>query len=172
MFPPGVNIRITLSPVSATYTFPAESTATPRGALSLAEVASPPSPQVFRPVHWTPLPATVVIIPLDEILRISSSPVSATNTFPAPSAATEPGPLSCAAIAAMPSPHVGAAPDAVPQATPLPAIVEIETPADDAAVAPKGTLARPATDRTATTRLGPPFTPNLPAASLPQGSGS
>ena len=51
---------------------PDESTATPIGVLNLAEVARPPSPlKVPDVVPVPPLPAIVVIMPLDKvILRI------------------------------------------------------------------------------------------------------
>jgi len=59
ILPPEDNIRILLFPVSAIYTLPDVSTATPFGVLSLALVPALPSP--VEPT--IPSPAIVVIIP-------------------------------------------------------------------------------------------------------------
>jgi hypothetical protein len=69
---------------SATYTFPAESTVTPLGALKVALVPVP----FADPVKLDKLPAKVVTTPADVILRIRLLPVSPTYTFPAESNAT------------------------------------------------------------------------------------
>ena len=76
--------------VSATYTFPAESTATPRGALNEATVLLP----VANPAD--PLPANVVTTPPGVIFLMRWLLVSATYTFPAESKATPQGPLKVA----------------------------------------------------------------------------
>ena len=60
-----VTFRTVQLAVSAMYTFPAPSTATPCGPLSVAIVGSPPSPLVPA----APVPATVNMIPLGAILR-------------------------------------------------------------------------------------------------------
>src|SRR5437764_731873 len=98
--------------------------ATPKGVLSFALVAAPPSPQVGAVVHGVPLPATRMIVPAGEILRTSWSPVSATYTFPAASTVTPAGKLSWALVAAPPSPQAGA----VVHGVPVPAIVQIVNP--------------------------------------------
>ena len=66
MMPPADTFRIRLLKVSAMKRFPAASTATPLGSFNDAEVAGPPSPE--KPS--TPLPATVVMMPLTETFRI------------------------------------------------------------------------------------------------------
>src|SRR5690242_7498917 len=98
------------------YRLPVLSTATPRGFPSCADVAFPPSPEKQ---HW-PFPATVVIIPLGEILRMRW--LSGKYTLPARSTARSPGPFTCALRAGPPSPEV--------PTTPLPAIV-VMIPADE-----------------------------------------
>src|SRR5215471_8384211 len=66
-------------PVSAMYIFPAASTAIPEGAARLALVASAPSPSA----QHDPPPATVVMVPAVETLRIAFP--SAMYMFPAES---------------------------------------------------------------------------------------
>ena len=80
--PAEVILRTQLFPPSATYTFPSESSITPRGNLKLA-LAPVPSANI-----GDPLPAKVVTTPKGVILRITWLPVSATYTFPDESIAT------------------------------------------------------------------------------------
>ena len=95
--------------------FPALSTAVPPREFgspppsdSRAFVAGPPSPEL--PPAKQPQPATVVIIPPGETLRMRLPPPemyrlpSATNRLPAPSTATLSG-YSCALVAGPPSPE-------------------------------------------------------------------
>ena len=63
--PADVTLRTRLLALSAIYTLPAESTATPSGALSCAAVPTPPSP----PNPSEPLPAIVEIVPFGATLR-------------------------------------------------------------------------------------------------------
>src|SRR5438876_199005 len=83
---------------SAKNRFPARSRATPADAYSQALMAGPPSPEKPKP----PAPATVVMIPLEETLRMRG--LSAMKRFPALSTATPDG-LSRALIAGPPSPE-------------------------------------------------------------------
>src|SRR5215472_19347793 len=84
-------------PVSAMYMFPAASAAIPEGAERLALVASAPSPSAQ---HVTP-PATVVMIPVVETLRIAFP--SAMYMFPAESKVNPSG-VREAKVACPPSP--------------------------------------------------------------------
>src|SRR5215469_1600605 len=84
-------------PVSAMYMFPAASTAIPEGAERLAPVASAPSPSAQ---HAAP-PATVVMIPVVETLRIAFP--STTYMFPAESKVNPSG-VREAEVACPPSP--------------------------------------------------------------------
>ena len=97
------------------YRLPAPSSATLRGAPSCAAVAAPPSP------NDDPPPATVEIFPEESTLRMRLLFTSAMYRLPAASSATSWGLLSCAAVAAPPSP--------LKPAVPVPATVEI-TPAE------------------------------------------
>ena len=76
--------RIRLLPISAIYTLPLLSTATPSGTGISAEVGGPPSPP-YPPI---PLPAIVVIIPAALTFLIRLLPQSAIYTLPLPSTAT------------------------------------------------------------------------------------
>ena len=80
---------------------PAPSTATP-AVSSAALVAGPPSPE--EPCKVPP-PATLVMIPLVETLRMWLLPRSAMNRLPAPSTATPSGQFSCALVAGPPLPE-------------------------------------------------------------------
>src|SRR5438132_666514 len=86
---------------------PAVSTATPDGAPSLALVAGPPSPEKSA---YTPLPATVEMIPPGVTLRIRLVSLSAMNRFPAASTETPDGVASQALVAGPPSPENPACP--------------------------------------------------------------
>ncbi len=78
--PAKVTLRIRLFVKSAIYTLPETSTATPTGFCNPAAVAGPLSPEKL-PV--SPLPAMVVIIPVDTVtLRTRLLPVSAMYTLP------------------------------------------------------------------------------------------
>src|SRR5881397_4049039 len=77
------------------------STATPLGPASWALMAGPPSPE--EPCE--PLPATVVMIPSEETLRMRLLLASAMKRFEAPSTATRLGPASWALMAGPPSPE-------------------------------------------------------------------
>ena len=90
--PLGVILRILWLPISATYTLPKASTASPLGLLKLAATPVP----FVEPL--TPLPAKVVTIPVGVILRILLLYWSTTNTLPEASTATPEGPLKLAAI--------------------------------------------------------------------------
>src|SRR3954451_17676329 len=94
---------------------PAPSTATPNGPFSAAVEAGPSSPEK----SFVPTPATVVMIPPEDILRIRFSqqssgpkpsrtvqPGSEKKTFPAPSTATALASFSWASIAGPPSPEL------------------------------------------------------------------
>ena len=90
--PAGVTWRMASLSLSATYTFPALSTATPSGRSKLA--AGP----VASALPTTPaVPASVVTTPAGVILRIVLFPSSATYTFPALSTAAPNGSLKLAA---------------------------------------------------------------------------
>src|SRR5579871_2203440 len=112
MVPP-LTLRIRLFRVSAMYTLPAASTATARGPLSMALVASPPSPE--KPA-W-PFPATVVMVPPGVTWRMRLLLRSAMYRLPLESTATPVGWLSDALVAAPPSPEN--------PCVPLPAYVEM-----------------------------------------------
>ena len=58
-----------LLPVSAMYKLPAASAAMPKGPLSEAELAGPPSP----PKPADPLPATVVMMPVTASTRLQQA---------------------------------------------------------------------------------------------------
>src|ERR1041385_2197327 len=73
MVPEEETFRTRLLPVSAMMRLPAPSTATPEGWYSVPLVAAPPSPEW----PWAPLPATVVMMPAGESLRIRLLPASA-----------------------------------------------------------------------------------------------
>src|SRR6266545_2152221 len=104
MIPLGETLRMRLP--STMNRLPAPSTATPpQGRLQFprvraALVAGPPSPEY----SGLPLPATVVMIPLGEILRMRLLRESAMNRLPAPSTAGPTGEDSCAPMAGLPSP--------------------------------------------------------------------
>ena len=66
MAPSGVTWRMRLLPVSEMKMSPLSSAATPCGVFRLADVAAPSSP--LDPA--TPVPATVVMIPLTSTLRM------------------------------------------------------------------------------------------------------
>src|SRR5437667_213783 len=96
-----VTLRIRWLAYSAMYRLPPASTATPTGTLRLAFVAAPPSPAKPK----TPLPATVVMIPVAApTLRIRSLPRSAMQRLPPESIATRAGLLRLAVGPAAPSP--------------------------------------------------------------------
>src|ERR1700693_1844440 len=86
---------------------PAGPTATPAGKLSVALVAGPPSPQLGGAEQAFPSPATVLILPAEETLRISWSPPSAMYHVPDGPSATACGNRRRALVAAPPSPHEG-----------------------------------------------------------------
>src|SRR5437016_592387 len=81
------------------YRLPASSTATPNGPFNWAPVADPLSP--LKPC--APLPATVVITPL-ETVRMRLLPQSAMYRLPAASTATAVGENNCALVAGPASP--------------------------------------------------------------------
>jgi hypothetical protein len=61
--PLGVSLRILLSPLSAKYTLPAASTATPCGVLRFAPVPADPSPHnAVDGLQGVPVPAIVQIV--------------------------------------------------------------------------------------------------------------
>jgi hypothetical protein len=97
---------------------PSAVAATPRGELSWAAVAAPPSP-ADPPV---PVPATVVIVPPGDTRRTRWLPRSAIRKPPSAVAATPAGEVSWAAVAALPSP--------ADPAVPVPATVVIVPPGD------------------------------------------
>src|SRR5262252_7596117 len=91
--PAGVILRIALFPVSATYTLPLPSTATPRGLLNLGV------PDALSTLPLEPAtPARVVTVPSLAILRMVWLKVSATKALPEPSAATPSALLRRAAV--------------------------------------------------------------------------
>src|SRR5262245_16675323 len=94
--------------------------ATPNGPLILAAVAGPPSPLVKAAAM--PVPATVVITPVGETRRTRWANSSAIRKPPSGVGASPIGTLSCAAVAAPPSPEL--------PCTPVPATV-LMIPADD-----------------------------------------
>src|SRR5580698_5261127 len=102
MVPAGEILRTRKLLLSAMYKFPAPSRATPVGPLSCALEAAPPSPE--KPA-LKPLPATVEMMPADEIERMRLFDVSATYRFPAPSRVTSFGQNRLALVAADPSPE-------------------------------------------------------------------
>src|ERR1019366_7246980 len=105
--------RTRLPPNSVTYRLPAASKAKPNGAFNCALAAAPPSP--VDPA--VPVPAKVVIVPVDATLRTRLLALSAIYTFPSLSTATPSGAFSCA---------TGPLPASPPNpAEPLPAMVEI-----------------------------------------------
>ena len=81
------------------YRFPAESMATPAGAIQLRAGGR----AVVPAVATVPFPATVVITPF-ETLRMRLLPQSAMYRFPAESTATPCGLLNCALVAGPLSP--------------------------------------------------------------------
>src|SRR6267142_991245 len=107
------------SPISATFTLPTASVATPNGRLKLAAA---PTPSVLPPAPADP--ANVLTTPAGVILRMVLLYVSDTYTLPALSVATPDGNLKLAAVP-------------VPSALPA-------TPADPASVltAPAGVITR------------------------------
>lgn len=136
---PATTSRTFSSSVSAIYTFPAESTATPSGPFSWALVAGPPSPQP-PPLQAAPSPAIRVIVPAGDTIRTSLSPQSAMYTSPAESTATPLGALSSALVAGPLSPQP---PGALLHAVPLPAIRLIVY--EGSALAPGTTTSRATT---------------------------
>ena len=103
-----------LLPVSAMYTLPDESTATPCGWFSVADVACPPSPLNEAAL----MPAIVEMRPVDLVTRrMLLLPESAMYRLPAASTATPCGALSAAFKGESPSPLY--------PAVPFPAIVYI-----------------------------------------------
>src|SRR5512142_937758 len=100
--PSGVILRLVALPVSATYTFPATSTARPPGWLNRAFVPVP---------SWVPTapvdPANVLTMPAGVIFRMVLSDESATKRLPALSAAMptgywrSPAPLTVSATASL-----------------------------------------------------------------------
>ena len=90
--PLGVILRMRLLRVSATYTAPVPSTATPEGRKKLAAVPCPST----RPEN--PEPARVVTFPVGVILRMRLLPVSATYTVPFPSTAAPEGERKLASV--------------------------------------------------------------------------
>ena len=84
--PPGAIFRIVWLPVSATYTLPALSTATPCGWLKSAALPVP-SALPLTPAN----PASVLTTPAGVIIRIVWFQVSATYTLVALSTATPEG---------------------------------------------------------------------------------
>ena len=97
------------------YTLPLESSRTPKGLSSWAEVAGPPSP-LPPPAFAVPVPAIVVMSPLPAVTsRTAAFLESAMKMLPAGSTKRPVGSYSCALVAGCPSP-------ASPW-VPLPAIV-------------------------------------------------
>src|SRR5215467_7298643 len=86
---------------SAMYRFPAPSTARPDGWLSCADVAAPPSPG--KPA--LPVPATVVMTPVEDTSRTRLSSASAMYIAPPPPKAIAEGQRRAADVAAPPSPR-------------------------------------------------------------------
>ena len=99
--PPGCAFRTRLFAVSATYQLPSASAATPSGRLSSAVRGNTISP--LNPA--TPLPASVVMAPPGATARTRWFCVSEMYTTPDGPTATPDGPLSCAAVADVPSPE-------------------------------------------------------------------
>jgi len=95
------------APGSAMNKSPALSTATPHGQAREALFAGPPSPagQLWPLQGAFPVPATVVMAPSGETMRIRPLPLSAMYTFPERSTFTSDGLLSSAAAAGPPSPE-------------------------------------------------------------------
>src|SRR5262249_57417908 len=93
-------LRMRALPVSALKRFPALSTATALGPVNCALMAGPPSPED----PGEPLPASVVMIPSEETLRMRGFSESAKKRFPAPSTATPSGRDNWALMAGPPSP--------------------------------------------------------------------
>ncbi|MBK9966355.1 MAG: hypothetical protein IPP07_16250 [Holophagales bacterium] len=91
--PCGVTRRITSFPESATYAFPAPSTATPVGDENLAWLPAPSS-DPLRPGF----PARVVTTPSGVIRRSVWPWMSVTKTLPPASTATPSGPVNRAAL--------------------------------------------------------------------------
>ena len=79
---PSVIFRMRWFCMSATYTLPFKSTATPRGSLNCAAAPRPSASPA------TPLPASVLTEPPEVIFRMRWLLVSPTYTFPAESTAT------------------------------------------------------------------------------------
>src|SRR5947207_1614754 len=104
--PAAVILRIVLLFLSATYTLPAASIATPYG---LSNRASLPVPSL-EPT-WPAVPANVLTAPAAVILRIVSLSASATYTLPAASIATL---LGCPKRAAVPLPSNEPGPPSAP----------------------------------------------------------
>src|ERR1700722_19937338 len=100
MTPAGDTLRRLLANESVKYTFPAASTATPKGTIDAA-IAGPPSPEL----PGTPLPANVVMTPAAETLRIRALLASATYRLPSLLTATEVGRLKFARVADPSSPE-------------------------------------------------------------------
>ena len=80
--------------------FPLPSSAMPMGRANCAWSAGPPSP----PKLSSPVPATVVMVPLVSSRRMRELRVSAMNRLPALSTATPKGEANCAWTAGPPSP--------------------------------------------------------------------
>ncbi len=115
--PSGETLR-TASPVAMKRS-PAPSAATPERKPSGTPVAGMPSPGGQPEAgQEAPLPATVLMIPLGETLRMRPLLESAMKTFPLASTAMSSGPANAAFVAGPPSPNQQ-------QPCPLPAIVVI-----------------------------------------------
>ena len=110
--PPAAILRMRLFPVSEMKTFPAVSTATPRGKLKAAFVPVPSANAA------DPLPAKVLTTPPGDTLRMRWLEESTTNTLPMESMDTPQGPLNEALV---PAPSAKAA-------VPLPASVDTTPP--------------------------------------------
>src|SRR5271154_916524 len=84
------------------YKLPDESTATPNGAINIAFVADPPSPEY---PEVPPVPATVEMMPWGVTFRTTALLESAMYRLPEESTARPAGWFTCALVAAPPSPE-------------------------------------------------------------------
>src|ERR1039458_10357884 len=106
MRPSVVTLRIRLSPVSAMYTLPLVSAATPPGRRSSALVARPPSLNVLAPPGLVcPVPAKVLMMPAALTMRTRLFFESAMYRLPVLSSARPCGAFNCARVAGPPSPE-------------------------------------------------------------------
>jgi hypothetical protein len=174
--PPGVTVRMRLSPESAMYSVPSGVTVTPNGALRDAAVAMPESPHWDVGVaHALPVPATVEIVPTGVTLRILLDPVSAMYSVPSAPIATSDGLLRFALVAGPPSPQAAVV---VVQAVALPATVVIVPvvgsilrmrllPVSAMKMVPSGATVTAEGDLRFALVAAPPSPPKAPASPLP-----